>query len=600
MRLFWPLVIFIVGLLILGFWAKGHDALDMQADITEDARALVADNSRHGAEVSVSGRDIELSGLLHDTAERDRLIAELNDVEGRRVVRADKIELLPVAAPYKAGATKDAGLMSLSTNLPDSQSVASLRAALPEGTELTESLASGMPNAAWPEVLRVGMSGLDKLESGSLSLEGSNMVLTGRAASQDMRSEFDALSSQVGEGYSFETNIDFPEPYAITVTKPAQGAASIAGIGPSDLDTGALGVVLGLEGMTGTVGPDASGKGSEIIARAMAMDTILPELESYELTLGEKSLSLMGRAKSPASEEKLNAFFAGLPAGIAATNSVEIPKPYDLTMTFDANDGVNMSGRAPDGVTAIAVAEALNVPSLGVDVEGGAIGDADDIISKITGVAPVLSEFEAMELALSEARTKITGETLERSDLAAIDETLSSALPNVDVDLSTTSRSYAPGTARTNAITGRTEYYNNGYWLPSVSGFDATVAECKARSSALMQSATIDFVSGSDQLDASARSILDRLAGLVNYCVSNTSLALQVAGHTDSQGDEDANYRLSLARVDAVKAALVERGIRATKIFTRGFGETQPIADNATAEGRAQNRRTEFNWIDAN
>ncbi len=69
---------------------------------------------------------------------------------------------------------------------------------------------------------------------------------------------------------------------------------------------------------------------------------------------------------------------------------------------------------------------------------------------------------------------------------------------------------------------------------------------------------------------------------------------LWVFGHTDSQGDDAANLELSQQRVEAVREWIVERGGDDARIFTSGEGESQPIADNATAEGRALNRRVEF------
>jgi OOP family OmpA-OmpF porin len=70
----------------------------------------------------------------------------------------------------------------------------------------------------------------------------------------------------------------------------------------------------------------------------------------------------------------------------------------------------------------------------------------------------------------------------------------------------------------------------------------------------------------------------------------NTEVMIAV-GHTDSVGTDAYNEKLSLRRADAVKAYLVSKGLDPARLYTEGKGETQPIADNRSAEGRAKNRR---------
>ncbi len=79
-----------------------------------------------------------------------------------------------------------------------------------------------------------------------------------------------------------------------------------------------------------------------------------------------------------------------------------------------------------------------------------------------------------------------------------------------------------------------------------------------------------------------------------NTMAQHPEIAVEIHGHTDIIGKPSVNLRLSLARAEAVKAHIVRKGIAASRIATKGFGATRPIATNKTEAGRQQNRRIEF------
>ena len=96
------------------------------------------------------------------------------------------------------------------------------------------------------------------------------------------------------------------------------------------------------------------------------------------------------------------------------------------------------------------------------------------------------------------------------------------------------------------------------------------------------------FASNSAVLTAEGRALLDRLAP----CWRGGRF--EVAGHSDSSGTDAINVPLAEARARAVVDHLVGGGISASALAARGYGSSKPLADNATAEGRAKNRRVEF------
>jgi len=85
--------------------------------------------------------------------------------------------------------------------------------------------------------------------------------------------------------------------------------------------------------------------------------------------------------------------------------------------------------------------------------------------------------------------------------------------------------------------------------------------------------------------------LLNSLASAANQC---SAFKINIQGHTDSDGSDDYNQRLSEARANLVVAFLSENGVEISRMSATGFGETQPIADNTTDEGKARNRRIEF------
>ena len=101
----------------------------------------------------------------------------------------------------------------------------------------------------------------------------------------------------------------------------------------------------------------------------------------------------------------------------------------------------------------------------------------------------------------------------------------------------------------------------------------------------------INFDTGKSTIKPESQSIVDQIVQLLK---SNADLKLRVEGHTDNVGDAKANKALSESRAKAVVAALTGKGIAASRLKAAGFGQEKPIADNATEEGRAKNRRVEL------
>ena len=119
-----------------------------------------------------------------------------------------------------------------------------------------------------------------------------------------------------------------------------------------------------------------------------------------------------------------------------------------------------------------------------------------------------------------------------------------------------------------------------------------TVSECQTLFNSLQQSETILFETSKANIKGDTSfDLLNRVADAAKRC---QSFKISVEGHTDSVGSEDSNLTLSKSRADEVVNYLGQNGVSLSNLTAQGFGETQPVADNNTAEGRSKNRRIQF------
>ncbi|MEO0557664.1 MAG: OmpA family protein [Bacteroidota bacterium] len=126
-----------------------------------------------------------------------------------------------------------------------------------------------------------------------------------------------------------------------------------------------------------------------------------------------------------------------------------------------------------------------------------------------------------------------------------------------------------------------------------VSGADPSdLQAAEAALQSALSGGPITFELATADLTASSRRVLDGVAEVLDRY---PAIRAEVEGHTDNEDSSEHNLRLSQQRADAVRAYLIDAGIAAERLSARGIGEDQPIASNDTADGRARNRRVEFN-----
>lgn len=117
-------------------------------------------------------------------------------------------------------------------------------------------------------------------------------------------------------------------------------------------------------------------------------------------------------------------------------------------------------------------------------------------------------------------------------------------------------------------------------------GTRVDIRGCEIKQDARLEG--VQFRHDSAELTPGSETVLDDVAAsLSNY----PDLRVELAGYTDSSGADDYNFNLSQRRADSVRAYLISKGVDAANLVARGYGEADPVANNGTADGRAENRR---------
>lgn len=126
------------------------------------------------------------------------------------------------------------------------------------------------------------------------------------------------------------------------------------------------------------------------------------------------------------------------------------------------------------------------------------------------------------------------------------------------------------------------------------SAMEVALKETATDADKTIQLKHVFYKTGSDELSDLSKYELDNLADLLQ---KNAGVRVELGGHTDNTGDPAANLTLSQKRADNVRAYLINKGIDAARLVSKGYGQDKPLESNDTEEGRQKNRRTELRII---
>ncbi len=311
-----------------------------------------------------------------------------------------------------------------------------------------------------------------------------------------------------------------------------------------------------------------------------------------------RDIVIRGVAPDADAGERLQAAIASIPGvrsaslvagGAKATDAVAPAEPKFVASHAAAGAPVVVMGALPDGIglemlTAASPSDGVVIENGGLESTSAHLKGAPDLLAAVTGAAALL---DGGQIELTTADITVSGTDLDGATASAIREKLSPFLGLGYNLVMVGADSSHPEAAATTLPTTMSEEDNGVDAIPS----DDTLAGCRERLDAMLARRGIRFRNGSAALRHDSRALLDDIATTLKACPTT---AITITGHTDSRGAADANLVLSERRAAAVGDYLAEHGVERRRITTRGVGEMEPVADNATAEGRARNRRIEI------
>ena len=293
------------------------------------------------------------------------------------------------------------------------------------------------------------------------------------------------------------------------------------------------------------------------------------KLKDGKITLSDTKVSLSGMARELGGREAIAAALKNLPEGFSvAANEVKAP-PYIFQAYKDpVAVTLTLTGYVPDNNVhsgLVAAAGRKFFKEKVVDNLKESIGAPSGFANAVVPALGALSRLSTGTLVVSDREVKLSGDALYEAAAAQIRAGLGKDFPQ--------------GWQFKPEISVR----------PAAAPVDATV--CQQLFTELLGKVRIRFESGKADIVADSAGLLDRLIETALRCPTAN---IEIAGHTDTDGDEAANQGLSEKRAQAVADYLVKAGLPANRFSAVGYGSTQPIAGNDTDQGKAQNRRIDF------
>jgi len=557
------------------------------------------------AKVDVDGLQVILTGTALSEAQRfHALSAARSVVDAERVIdRIEVADALKIPPPEFSieilRNRKGISLIGLAPQGTDRAALAGEISQLAGGAEVTDMLDTAAYPApeGWEEALAFGIEALKRLKSTKISIAPGrvSVIATAETPTGKRRLE-ESLAAAAPDGLALDLSISAPRPVITPFTlrflideKGARFDACAADSAESKERILAAAREAGLSGggnCTIGIGAPSPRWGDAAVSGIRA----LAALGGGSLTISDRDVSLIARDDtSPSQFEAVSGRLeADLPESF--TLHAVLPQPVKVDGTgADTGEGPPefVATRSPEGLVQLKGRLADERLRKAVNSFAHAHFGIENVDSATRLDPDLPSGWPVRVLAGLEALSKLNnGAVVIQPDFAQVRGI--SGNPEARAEISRLLSDKLGAGANFEIDVKYRKRLDPKANLP-------TPEECAASINAVLKENKITFAPGSATIDPSAGKTLDRIAEILKKC---EDVKMEIAGHTDSQGREEMNLNLSQARAEAVLTALMARRILTSGLVARGYGETRPIADNKTEEGREANRRIEFTLIE--
>lgn len=511
--------------------------------------------------VDLSGTKFSISGAAPDQATLEMVRSSLRSLPAGVILAKDAINA-PKIEPYLWGAIATTNQISLSGYAPSREMRDELfrkaKALFAERAVIDRvDVGEGAPEGFAVATL-AGLEQLKRLKAGEFALSGNSAMLEGEAADQSTADDVTkAFTAAIRAPLIAEARITAPEPPPTPAAVPEPPASTPA--------------------------PSEPLPAAEPVAEAPPAATAAPPAYTTGARIDGGQIELMGNVPSEDERIAVVAATRGRFPDLSVKDSFEVIAGADDGWRACLMAGLTGLGRLKTGE--------LSLSGLSVTVKG--VTDDDDVAKvlandvKIAASSNCKTSVEVTSTGEKQAQARRRAEEEARIEEEARRKQEEQQRLAAEMEAKRKADEEAAARAAEESRLAAAKAKEDA----RMAAKRAEADKCEARVSAAVKKGIINFKRADWALEVSSKPTLDEIAAIVNEC---PAFKITIEGHTDSEGIPERNNPLSERRAKAVSDYLISAGVDPARLATVGYGAERPIADNATSEGRARNRRIEL------